>query len=187
MSQYTSGVQIVSSPDQYKTGPVIIPGVGSSTQLMKNIKKQNFDSMIDEVNSKGNKIIGICAGFQVLANSSDEGEGVECLGYLPISVTRMKDDSGNFLSCTGWKGVELLVKGETRFSNDFKGRRVIRGEAYFNHEYGALFDKTAVSDNDLFGVSDNYFTHFIRDNIYGFQFHPEKSSGLGRELLRALR
>ena len=93
MSQYTSGVQIVSSPDQYKTGPVIIPGVGSSTQLMKNIKKQNFDSMIDEVNSKGNKIIGICAGFQVLANSSDEGEGVECLGYLPISVTRMKDDS----------------------------------------------------------------------------------------------
>lgn len=187
VNQYTSKVQIISNPNQFVDGPIILPGVSSATQLMINLRSSGFESFLKELNYEGKKIIGICAGFQVLGTSTTEGTGASCLDLLPVEISRMKDSNDKDISCTGWKNVEILIKENSKLKNNFPRRKILRGEAYFNHEYGAEANEKITKHDYIFGISQGYYTHIIKNNIYGFQFHPEKSSIFGRELLGILR
>lgn len=183
---FSSSVKIISNKDQYKSGSIIIPGVSSSTQLMKNLITHDFISLIKKAKNNKEKIIGFCSGFQVLGSTSTEDDGMKCLDFLPFKVKKMKDKSGLSIGCTGWKKVKIQINKKTKFGNNFKGRKKIEGEAYFNHEYAAIIKKNAMLKNDIYHVEADKLTYFIRENIYGFQFHPEKSLTFGKKLLGML-
>ncbi len=187
VNQYTSRVQIITNPKQYIKGPIILPGVSSSTQLMNNLRATGFETLLKELNSTGEKIIGICAGFQVLGVYTEEDVGTDCLNILPFKVSRLKDTFGVETTCTGWKKVNIKIKEQTLLKEDFKKKRVLRGEAYFNHEYGVSSNDYPLHNDYNYGISEGYYSHIINNNVYGFQFHPEKSSVFGRELLGILR
>lgn len=183
--QKTDTVKLVTTPVDYNGGPIIIPGVCSSKELMVKIIKTNLKSTITDAANSNEKIIGICAGFQVLGEYSEEDGGIECLGILPHRTCRMtKAGTDAGISVNGWDSliIPLSKSGKARIHDDFPRNRYLRGNVYFNHRYGVLEQLSPVS-NDVIGRRGTYISYWMRNNIYGFQFHPEKSGKFGRKLL----
>ena len=82
--------KIVSEPDSITSRTLLLPGVGSARLFMKNIRAKQFDSAIQEHVLKGNKLIGICLGFQVLTEFSEEDGGTKCLGLIKTNTIRLE-------------------------------------------------------------------------------------------------
>jgi len=175
--------KLISDPMSYKSGLIIIPGVCSSATLIDRINSKNFNQLIGDVIGSGEIVLGICAGYQILGRHTEEGGGRECLGYLPFDVMRVKDNKNSDSGCTGWKEVCIKLESENELVKRFQRNNFLRGDAYFNHEFGALVETDAITTTDMYDKQEKYCSYFVRDNIIGFQFHPEKSSNFGLKLL----
>ena len=157
--------------DEYKY--IIIPGIGSFDNVMKNLK--NHDDFLKLTSAgfiKEKKILGICAGMQVLFKKSDEG--IEAgLGLIEGDVRKF-DDQINRVPHMGWN----KVYGDN-FYDDLNNKRF-----YFAHSF-----YVNCSSKYVFG-NTNYILEFpsiVRyNNIFGIQFHPEKSSSNGINLLKKI-
>lgn len=158
---------------------IILPGVGSFDFAMLSLNKSGMRETLDElVLTKKIPILGICVGMQMLANSSEEGS-LDGLGYVGGSVKRFsKEQLVNYpLPHMGWNAVKQEGVKDHLFNNIPNAERF-----YFLHSY--YFDcaqelqKIALAE---YGVK---FTCGVRNNnIYGIQFHPEKSHLAGISLL----
>lgn len=172
---------ITSDPDTLrKADRFILPGVGAFGFCMENLSQSGLVPVLREQVFEAKKpILGICVGMQLLAESSEEG-GVSGLGWLPGHVRRFTFDVGgsspriphmgwNFLKDTSSEGLFRKSDPKTRF--------------YFVHSYHWQTDHT-----EIVAARCHYGYDFVasvrRDNIYGVQFHPEKSLRFGKELLR---
>jgi imidazole glycerol-phosphate synthase subunit HisH len=145
----------------------VLPGVANSIDYLHNLK--SFTNLYDQIkNKRFNKIIGICAGFQVLCRQVEEnGEEAQGLSIIPaVSSDRLQPIYNN-----GW--------GATRILNDIPNSISVRKNVYFNHSCG-VFPKNNFQAFDLNkkGFANSYLTK----NIVGLQFHPEKSGSFGIEL-----
>lgn len=153
---------------------IILPGVGAAGQGMENLKAGQMDKVIIEQNKKGTPILGICLGMQLLFSLSEEGN-VNCLGLVEGKVKKFGTDFK--VPQIGWNQVEgksgsILLK-EIKDNSCF----------YFvNSYYCEPEDKSMVK-----GIT-NYNSEFCsvleRNNLYGVQFHPEKSGDVGLQLLK---
>lgn len=153
----------------------ILPGVGNFDTVMNDLARLDIIAMLnDEVIGKGKMAMGICVGMQILASSSEEGDS-RGLGWVPGRVRRIDASWLNRapkLPHMGWNSIT-----STGPSSIFDGVDQERG-FYFLHSYH--FD--AESRDDIIATvsyGGDLACGVRRKNVYGFQFHPEKSHGNG--------
>jgi len=180
-------VRLLEHSLDYQSGAIIIPGVCCTGSLMLRMRKAGFDKLICEVEKSQQKVVGICAGFQVLGTFTEEAGGVSCLGLLPIETSKSTPTSDRDSRLTGWFRVSIPLPRDHPVSRNFPRSARIAGEAYFNHQYIAKPILSECASSDVVSDRSGFATCFIRNSIYGFQFHPEKSASFGRRLLAILK
>ncbi len=170
-----------SNKDINEADKIILPGVGHFAKAVENIKGLGiWDSLNEAVLIKKKPILGICLGMQLMAKSSEEGNA-EGLGWFDANVVRFKvSENTNFkIPHIGWNSV-AQKKDSNLFSNISE-----QSEFYFVHAYHMQVSKI----QDILGES-SYAYDFVsaveRENIFGVQFHPEKSHDSGNLLLQNL-
>ena len=161
-------VNLFSDVDTFKEGHLIIPGVSSSSQLMKRIKEKNLSSLIKSVSTQYN-ILGICAGYQVLSEITYEGEVTNCLGLFP-GVVKKIDSNKSF---TAWKTIQIPLTDNSPLRNAFKRNKYLKGKFFYNHSYAVFAENTARD-------------YMLTNKVIGCQFHPEKSREFGNYFLKGL-
>ena len=168
-------VEVLDSPEEIENiTHLIIPGVGAFDTGMELLKKTGWQSAILDLNPD-TKILGICLGMHLLTNGSDEGD-LEGLGL--ISAWSRKFDSDQVrIPHMGWNLVNV-DKLNPLVATDEKEKRY-----YFTHSY--FVELQDFSDEVGTTQYQGSFTSiFQRNNIFGCQFHPEKSHRFGMELLK---
>jgi glutamine amidotransferase len=166
---------IGADPDEVRAADgLILPGVGAFPRAMERIRAAGLDELLAERAVAGTPILGICLGMQLLFERSEELGGADGLGLLSGSVTRL-DAPGLKVPNIGWAPVRWEresrltdgIPSETPFYlvHSFVARPAA-GDALGTAEYGERFACAAE-----------------RDNVFGVQFHPEKSSAAGLALL----
>lgn len=153
---------------------VILPGVGAYGDAMQHLNETGLGEVAKQVAASGKPMLGICLGMQLLFETSEEYGEHEGLGLLKGKVVRFQ---GEFkIPHMGWNKLKFLQP-----SPIFNGLE--EGHVYFVHSYHAQ----VVDQQNLLATGDYYgpVTAIVgKDNVYGMQFHPEKSGALGMELLR---
>ena len=159
-----------------KADKVILPGVGSFGDAMSQLKKFELDKVIHEVAAEQKPFLGICLGLQLLFEGSEESDGVEGLHLLDGEILRIPEQEGLKIPNIGWNSLDLQNNG--RLFENLNGNPFV----YFVHSYYAKCDQQYVVSYTNYGVKVPSCVEFR--NVYGMQFHPEKSSKSGLALLK---
>ena len=156
---------------------VILPGVGAFGDAMAQLKKYELDKVVREVTTKETPLLGICLGLQLMFESSEETPGVEGLHLLDGHIHRIPDAEGIKIPHIGWNSLDFPKE-----SRLFKGISE-QAYVYFVHSY---YLKAA--DPGIVAATTEYSTHIHAavesGNIFACQFHPEKSSAVGLQILK---
>jgi|SRR5437660_1235746 len=154
---------------------VVLPGVGSGGAAMARMTACGLDDAIREATQRGKPFLGICLGMQLLAQHHAEGE-VAGLGLFPGTVQRIPQ--GPKIPHMGWNQVRPLHDGLPIFAN-------IAPEAYFYFAHSYYVEPqepkgvAAVTD-----YGSPYCSVIVTEQVWGTQFHPEKSGEVGLQLLK---
>ncbi|MBI5045421.1 MAG: imidazole glycerol phosphate synthase subunit HisH [Candidatus Niyogibacteria bacterium] len=155
---------------------IILPGVGAFGVAMDKIRnKIPLAILEDEIFQNKKPFLGICVGMQVLATKGYEFGEHEGLGWIPGSVKKVNADSLP-LPHVGWNNINILRESPLLKGLDDKQ------DFYFVHSYKLVAD----NESDIVAKTqygENFNSIVSRDNIFGVQFHPEKSQKAGRLLL----
>jgi glutamine amidotransferase len=169
--------RITREPSELRAADgLLLPGVGAFPAAMRVLRELELEDVLRACARDGQPLFGSCMGMQLLFESSDEQGGAEGLGILPGEVSRL-DARGATLPHIGWNEVTW-----TRESPLTEG---LPDPAAFYHVHS--FVPVPADPEDALGTSA-YGSSFVsvvgRDNVFGAQFHPEKSSANGLALLR---
>ena len=165
-----------------KADKIILPGVGSFDQCISRIRKINdlVETLKDQVIEKKKPFLGICVGMQILADYGYENQKTKGLSWINGNVKPLKniiDNSQNLkIPHMGWNSLTILKN--TNLFNDITDY----DQFYFVHSY--FFDiklKKNIISNTQYGIDIPAIIN--KDNIFGFQFHPEKSGRSGLKIL----
>lgn len=160
---------------------VILPGVGSFGMAMEQLKKYELDKVIWEVAESGKPFLGICLGLQLLFEGSDESEGIEGLHLLDGRILRIPDREGLKIPHIGWNSLE--IKNHGRLFENLPTENEKQPYVYFVHSYYLKAqDESIVKATTDYGVEIHASVE--KDNIFACQFHPEKSSAVGLQILK---
>ncbi|MGN6477099.1 MAG: imidazole glycerol phosphate synthase subunit HisH [Flavipsychrobacter sp.] len=145
---------------------VILPGVGEASTAMQSLATTGLDKLIPTLRQP---VLGICLGMQLLCNRSEEGD-TTCLGVFDADV--IKFPTGHIVPHMGWNNI-TDIKGELLLgAND--------ADVYFVHSYYVPVCADTIA-------TCNYILPFSaaiqKNNFYATQFHPEKSGGIGEQIL----
>ncbi|REE66405.1 glutamine amidotransferase [Paenibacillus taihuensis] len=153
----------------------ILPGVGAFGDAMQNLQNTGLDEVTKFYAASGKPLLGICLGMQLLFSESEEYGRHEGLGLLPGTVNRFQGDFK--VPHMGWNKLEFKQQQSPLFEG------LTPGHVYFVHSFHVKPERSS----DLLATTDYYgqVTAIVgRGNVYGMQFHPEKSGELGMSLLR---
>ena len=156
---------------------VILPGVGAFADAMEKLQKYDLIDVIHQVVDKKTPFLGICLGLQLMFESSEEGPGVKGLGLLPGKIVRFPEKEGYKIPHMGWNSLKInpnskLLKG---IPEDVY--------VYFVHSYYAADCEESVT---AYAEYSALLTASVENgNVYGTQFHPEKSGEVGLGILKA--
>lgn len=158
---------------------LVLPGQGHFGQCMTRLEERGLGDAVRGHVAAGRPFIGICVGMQLLYDASDEAPGVAGLGLLPGTVHRIPTDLP--LPHVGWNAVEF--KGRAEFDPVLAGVAGPDARYFYHvHSFAVLED-----DNDAVLGRCRYDASFAsivgRDNVWGIQFHPEKSQEDGLRIL----
>jgi imidazole glycerol-phosphate synthase subunit HisH len=152
---------------------VILPGVGAYPSAMKELHNKGLVTILQERARKHHPIIGICLGMQLLAEASFEHQYTAGLGLIPGEVIPLNDPKWHI----GWNTLDCV--------KDDPNMQLSDGKAfYFNHSLA--FDGPNEYHICVSHHKKTFPVVIRKGNVVGLQFHPEKSQGPGRELLRNL-
>lgn len=169
---FTREEAIILSADK-----VILPGVGAYGDAMEKLRQYDLVNVIQKAAAMGKPLLGICLGMQLLFDRSDESDGVEGLGILKGDILKIPDSSQHKIPHMGWNSLDIKP-GAKLFRGIENGAYV-----YFVHSY-----YLKAQDEGMVAASTEYITHIHasveQENVYGCQFHPEKSSHVGLTILK---
>ena len=182
-----ASVCITSDPNIIlRSGKVVLPGVGSFPEAMKELQELGLISVIKQVAQNGTMLLGICLGMQILFESSQEFGGSIGLGLLPGDVIPiplcMQNGSPLKIPHIGWRQLHLSSQDSllaSKFSDVLSNKSF-----YFVHSF------MAQPKSGQFNIANCLYGDVVvpavvgRDNLIGCQFHPEKSGADGLEVLR---
>jgi len=154
--------------DLIKADKVIFPGVGEASSAMKKLKESGLDTLIPQLKQP---VLGICLGMQLMCKHTEEGD-TKGLGIFNTEVKRFSKNVK--VPQMGWNTVRNLK------SNLFKN--ISEGDyMYLVHSYYAKHCEASIATSDY---EIEYASALENDNFFGVQFHPEKSSKTGAQLLK---
>ncbi len=156
---------------------VILPGVGAFGDAMEKIRQYGLYEVIHEVTEQGTPFLGICLGLQLLFERSEESPGVEGLGILKGEILRIPETPGLKIPHMGWNSLDFRNNGRL-FENLPEESYV-----YFVHSY-----YLRAADEKIVTAVTEYGTQIHasveQGNVFACQFHPEKSSDVGIQILK---
>jgi glutamine amidotransferase len=156
---------------------LILPGVGAFEACVNNLKERNLVPILnDQVLFKKKPILGICVGMQLLASFSEENGIHLGLGWIEGSVKKLKLPSEFAIPHVGWN--DVIMKEDSPIFN----RNVQNSNFYFDHSYFFDCDDTYVAGYCDYGIKVTAAVQ--KENVFGVQFHPEKSQTSGLKLFR---
>ena len=162
-----------------KADRLILPGVGAFADAAEKLRRSGLDRVLKEEASKGKPLMGICLGMQLLFERSFEYGEHEGLGLLKGEIRPIAEQipQGLKIPQMGWNG--LIIKRESPLLRYTRGGDFV----YFVHSYSAVG-----CDDSLLAVTE-YGAELTacvgKGNVFGCQFHPEKSGNVGLNILRA--
>ena len=163
----------------YRADRIILPGVGAFGDAAEKLKTSGLDEAVKSAAKKGTPLMGICLGMQLLFDKSFEYGEHEGLGLIKGSVVPIESaiDRPLKIPQIGWNAL-IFRKPSKLFSYIKDGDYV-----YFVHSYFASGCEEAVTAETEYGAM--LTASVEKDNVYGCQFHPEKSGKVGLNILRA--
>ncbi|MCO4639638.1 glutamine amido transferase [Streptococcus infantarius subsp. infantarius] len=172
------GVQAELSSDPTKilaARGLILPGVGAYPAAMAELTKRGLVPVIKEAVAKGAPLLGICLGMQVLTEVGLEHQETKGLGFIPGVCREIKATKNMPVPHMGWNN--LTVKHESPLTDGLEGQSV-----YFVHSYFTDVPKEYIDVTAKYSIDVPAMIH--KDNVYGAQFHPEKSGDVGLGILK---
>jgi len=173
--------RVSSSPEEIaRSAKLILPGVGSFRRAMENIRGRGLaEPLAEAVLVRKVPVLGICLGMQLLATRGEEDGGASGLGWIPGEVVPFRfDDASARIPHVGFNAAWATAASSRVF-----GHLQEAADFYFVHSYA--YDAPVVDDIVAQTEYGERFCSVIgRENIFGVQFHPEKSQKAGELLLR---
>ncbi|MEZ5402708.1 MAG: imidazole glycerol phosphate synthase subunit HisH [Bryobacteraceae bacterium] len=156
---------------------IVLPGVGHFGQMLRSLDAMRVREALIERIHAGVPFLGICLGLQALFAASEEAPGLAGLGLYPETVRRFSADAR--VPHMGWN--EIVPHGASGQASRLLRNLGPRPHLYFAHSYYAPVN-TATAATCRYGV--DYTAVLERDNVFGVQFHPEKSGPLGLRIVK---
>ena len=161
--------------DILKADKVVLPGVGAMGPAMQKLQELSLISPIHQVIREGKPFLGICLGLQLLFDKSSEGGFSEGLEVLQGDVERFSELKVPHM---GWNQIKVQPAGNKMFQG-----LPPEENFYFCHSYFVKpRDVSIAAGITLYGI--DFVSAIVRDNIWGVQFHPEKSQKPGLQILK---
>tara|TARA_B100001540_G_scaffold308667_1_gene323706 strand:- start:41 stop:658 length:618 start_codon:yes stop_codon:yes gene_type:complete len=181
LSKINSKYSVVTNPENLLSySHLILPGVGSFSKCMDVIQRQGWEKHIKASVSQGKYILGICLGMQLLFDNGEEDGSSKGLGLINGNVKKIIPGKDEALPHVGWNNIINVKENHNLFDNISKN-----ADYYFDHSYECIPLKTNVILSETNYGINNKFVSIVSDrNIYGIQFHPEKSPPNGLFLLK---
>ena len=155
---------------------VILPGVGAFGDAMEHLHRYGLPDILRQAAAQGTPLLGICLGMQLLFERSEESEGVEGLSILPGEILKIPPCEGLKIPHMGWNSLDVKP-----------GAKLFAGlpehpYVYFVHSYMANTADEYIAASCDYGVK---VTALVQNkNVFGAQFHPEKSGAVGLTILK---
>jgi glutamine amidotransferase len=173
-----ANVERTDDPQKVVLGKrIVLPGVGAFGDFMSGLRGRGLEDVVKEVAARGVPLLGICVGMQALFDVGEEMGEYKGLGLLAGKVARFAESLPVKIPHTGWNQVE--TKKETSLFNQIQNGAYV----YFNHSFYCQ----PWNSSDIVATTDysiNYTCAVQRENIFGVQFHPEKSQAVGLQILK---
>jgi glutamine amidotransferase len=171
------GAQTLITDDAAKIAAadkIVLPGVGAIAPAMEKLNQLKLITVIEDAIKKDKPFLGICLGLQLLFEKSFEGGEVKALGILKGSVKRFEKLK---VPQMGWNGITIKQKDCPLFKGIKDG-----ADVYFCHSYYVEpTDNSITASSTEYGLT--YTSAIARKNLFGVQFHPEKSQAVGLKIL----
>ena len=172
--EVTSDVSKIKSTDK-----VVLPGQGSFKSCVDALQSINglVDCLNDFVKNKKKPLLGICVGLQMFAEVGYEESETKGLGWIPGKVTKIDNQNGKYkLPHIGWNQINIVK--ESKIFKDIKDK----SHMYFVHSY-----EFVPTDKNFISATIDYSSKHVcaveKENIFGTQFHPEKSDRTGLKII----
>ncbi|EIM8286491.1 imidazole glycerol phosphate synthase subunit HisH [Listeria monocytogenes] len=157
---------------------VILPGVGAYPEAMKELTRRGLDKTLKEIAATGKPILGVCLGMQLLLESSNEHSFTHGLSLIPGHVEKLPEEPEFTVPHMGWN--QLQIKRATPLTKQLDGEYVYYVHSYYANCPEEYIIATSGYSIEVPGMINN-------GNIYGAQFHPEKSGQIGLEILKGFK
>ena len=174
------GANVLRTDDPKKVvsgGRVVLPGVGAFGDFMSGLRARGLEEAVNDTVQRGIPLLGICVGMQALFEIGEEMGEHKGMGLLQGKVVKFADSLSVKIPHTGWN--QLEARNDARLFDQVNDGAYV----YFNHSYYCQ----PQNSSDVLATTDygmNYACAVQCENIFGVQFHPEKSQAVGLKILK---